>query len=229
VGIYRSFTGQWFLDANNNGMFDTGDFTYGFGGVAGDLPVVGNWNNVQGTSGYKDCIGVFRSGFFWVLDLNCNGSYDGTRTNPFPDAAFPFGGIAGDVPVVGAWFGGTTHVGVVRKYQPSGGASVGNPFYWAFDAGAPSAGQMPASHQPAYAYCFAFGGVTGDVYLSGDWYNTGTSMAGVFRSDGIPGHQGFEWVLDSAPPGSPQASRYVPGFAFNLYGVAGDVPVTGRW
>ena len=97
VGIYRASTGQWFLDANNNGVLDAGDLTYGFGGIAGDVPVVGDWNGVQGVSTHKDCIGVFRSGFFWVLDLNCNGAFDDVPT----DAAFPFGGVGGDVPVVG--------------------------------------------------------------------------------------------------------------------------------
>ena len=101
AGIYRASTGQWFLDMNNNGTWDDaglmfGGAPYGFGGIAGDVPVVGDW---QGRG--KDCIGIFRSGFFWILDLNCNGSFDDTPT----DAAFPFGGNPKDVPVVGRWTG----------------------------------------------------------------------------------------------------------------------------
>ena len=73
VGIYRTSTGQWFLDANNNGTLDASDLTYGFGGCPNptycpgfppDIPVVGDW---QGRG--KDCVGIFRSGFFWILDL----------------------------------------------------------------------------------------------------------------------------------------------------------------
>jgi hypothetical protein len=43
---------------------------------------------------------VFRSGFCWVLDVNGDNQYDGT---PGVDAAFAFGGIAGDKPIVGKW------------------------------------------------------------------------------------------------------------------------------
>ena len=95
-------------------MFDAGDFDYNFGGIAGDKPVVGDWKGAG-----KSCVGVFRSGFFWVLDLNCNGGFDGTDAGQ--DIAFPFGGVAGDVPVVGNWGGGpATRVGVVRCYAPAG-------------------------------------------------------------------------------------------------------------
>jgi hypothetical protein len=90
----------WILDANGNGTFDgTGpgqDFAFPFGGIAGDVPVVGDWNG-DGTSK----VGVFRQGFFWVLDANGNHQFDGT--GPGQDLAFAFGGISGDVPVVGKW------------------------------------------------------------------------------------------------------------------------------
>src|SRR6185369_7700666 len=111
----------------------------------------------------------------WLLDLNCNGQFEGTPT----DAFFPFGGLAGDVPVVGAWTGGTTRVGVVRKYAP-GGVPQGNPFYWVLDAGTANAGSSAASHQPGFT--FAFGGLEGDIFVTGDWLNLGISMAGVYRS-----------------------------------------------
>src|SRR5581483_6131046 len=72
VGIYRPTTGQWFLDTNNNGIIDSGDTApFGYGGVAGDKPVVGDWT---GTG--KTCVGIFRQGFLWVLDTNCNNSFD---------------------------------------------------------------------------------------------------------------------------------------------------------
>lgn len=216
VGIYRPSTGTWWLDANNNGVFDVGDYTYQFGGLTGDLPVAGDWNAVAGVSGHKDCIGVYRSqGSFWLLDLNCNGAFDNTPT----DAFFPFGGLPGDVPVVGRWTGGTTQVGVVRKYAP-GGVPQGNPFFWVPDAGLANAGNSPSNHPPLLADCFAYGGLTGDVFVTGDWNKTGTSQAGVYRA-------GF-WVLDAALPGAPQAA-HVPGFTFGYGGSTGDVPVPGKW
>jgi hypothetical protein len=208
VGIYRSSTGTWYLDANNNGAYDPGDYTYQFGGVAGDIPITGDWNGLG-----RSCVGIFRSGFFWILDLNCNGFFDNTPA----DAAFPFGGVVGDIPVVGAWTGGTTRVGVVRKYAP-GGVPQGNPFYWILDASPANAGNLPANHPPGIA--FAFGGLAGDVFVTGDWYNNGTSAAGVYRN-GL-------WVLDAALPAAPQAS-HVPGLTFGYGGVPGDLPVTGKW
>ncbi|HEY3836791.1 MAG TPA: Ig-like domain-containing protein, partial [Bryobacteraceae bacterium] len=216
VGIYRPSSGTWWLDANNDGVFDSGDYTYQYGGLAGDLPVVGDWNGVAGVSTHKDCIGIYRTqGSFWLLDLNCNGTFDNTPA----DAFFPFGGLAGDVPVVGRWSGGLTQVGVVRKYAP-GGVPVGNPFFWVPDAGAANAGNTPASHPADITRCFAFGGLTGDVFVTGDWNNTGTSLAGVYRN-------GF-WVLDGAMPSAPQAS-HIPGFSFGYGGSPGDIPVPGKW
>ena len=40
------------------------------GGITGDVPVVGDWNG-DGTSK----VGVFRNGFFWVLDANGNHTF----------------------------------------------------------------------------------------------------------------------------------------------------------
>jgi hypothetical protein len=208
AGYYRPSTGTWWLDANNDGIFDAGDFTYQFGGIAGDLPVVGDWNAVAGVSAHKSCIGIFRGGGFWLLDLNCNGSYDGTTL----DAFFPFGGIGGDVPVVGAWTGGTTQVGVVRKYAP-GGIPQGNPFFWVLDAGTANAGSAPANHQPAPG-SYAFGGLTGDVFVTGDWTNSGIWRGGVYRT-GL-------WVLDSN-------GSHTPSLTFSYGGVSTDIPLPGKW
>jgi hypothetical protein len=212
IGIYRSSTGTWYLDANNNGIYDAGDYTYGYGGLSGDMPVVGDWMGLN-----KSCIGIYRTngGSFWLLDLNCNGSFENTPT----DAFFPFGGLPGDVPVVGSWAGGPTRVGVVRKYAPAG-VPQGNPFFWVPDAGAANAGNTPANHPADITRCFAFGGLNGDVYVTGDWYGIGISQAGVYRN-GL-------WVLDAGQPSQSQAS-HVTGFAFGYGGVPSDVPLTAKW
>ena len=100
IGLFRQGF-YWILDANGNGSLDNingagGDLAFAYGGIAGDVPVVGDWNG-SGTSK----VGVFRQGFFWVLDANGNHQLDGT--GPGQDLAFAFGGISGDVPVVGKW------------------------------------------------------------------------------------------------------------------------------
>jgi hypothetical protein len=97
IGVLRDGF-LWLLDANGNGTYDGaagGDFTFAFGGVEGDVPVVGDWTG-DGVSK----VGMFRNGFFWVLDANdpeLNGG------GPAPLIGFPFGGVAGDKPVVGKW------------------------------------------------------------------------------------------------------------------------------
>jgi len=95
----------------------------------------------------------------------------------------------------------------------------GEPFFWVTDAGAANAGNEPANH-PAAANAFAFGGLAGDVFVTGDWTGGGKTTAGVYRA-------GF-WVLDAAVPGAPQA-QHVPGLTSWYGGVAGDVPVPAKW
>jgi len=210
AGYYRPSAGTWWLDANNDGSFGAGDYTYGFGGLPGDIPVVGDWNGVAGVSTHKSCIGIYRTqGSVWLLDLNCNGSFENTPT----DALFPFGGLAGDVPVVGNFTDGTTRVGVVRKYAPAG-VPQGEPFFWVYDAGNASAGNDPANHPPAAASAFPFGGLPGDQFVVGDWLDTGTARAGVYR--------GGLWVLDSN-------GLHNPDLILSYGGLLSDKAVTGKW
>jgi hypothetical protein len=100
IGLFRQGF-YWILDANGNGVLYNingwgADQVFAYGGIAGDVPLGGDWNG-SGTSK----VGVFRQGFFWVLDAN--GDHQFTGTGPGQDLAFPFGGISGDVPVVGKW------------------------------------------------------------------------------------------------------------------------------
>jgi len=199
IGIYRPSTGTWFLDYNGDGIFDAGDKTYQFGGIAGDRPVVGDWTG----SGFAK-IGIFRSGYFWILDDNGDGTFDAG------DQAFAYGGVTGDVPVTGDWTGdGKAKVGVVRVFYPGG-----TPAFWILDANNDhgiDTGDL----------IFAFGGITGDVPVVGDWNASGYAKAGVFRD-------GFFWVVDnngSAP--TVLGGSQVEGFAFG--GIASDVPIVGKW
>jgi len=201
VGIYRPSNGLFILDSNGNGVFDAGDAVYnlGVGTQAGDVPVVGDWNGDGRTK-----VGLFRDGYFWILDYNGNGVYE-----PYIDKAFPFGGVAGDVPVVGDWTGtGTSKVGVVRYG-----------YFWILDANGNGAFDGTG---PGEDYAFAFGGIPGDVPVVGDWNGDGTSKVGVFR-------YGYFWVLDAN--GNRAFDGTGPGqdLAFPFGGIAGDKPVTGKW
>ena len=119
-----------------------------FGGVPGDIPVVGDWT---GTGTSK--IGVLRDGFLWLLDANGNGTYDGTAGG---DYAFAFG-APGDVPVVGDWTGdGVTKVGMFRRG-----------FFWVLDSVDPSVTNATGS---APLIAFPFGGIAGDVPIVGKWF-----------------------------------------------------------
>ena len=117
----------------------------------------GDWNN-DGTAE----IGVFRpSTHLYYQDYNGNGVWNG----PVTDRAFNFG-ITGDIPVSGDWNNdGTDEIGVFRPsthlyYQDYNGNGVWN--------------------GPVTDRAFSFG-ITGDIPLSGDWNNDGTSEIGVFR------------------------------------------------
>ncbi len=95
IGVYRD--GNWFIDVNGNGVFDTGDVTIEGFGNHDSVPIVGDWDG-DGI----DNIGLFGDGL-WALDTN--GDYR-------PDQHFNFGQV-GDQPISGDFDGnGTDEVGV---------------------------------------------------------------------------------------------------------------------
>jgi Predicted membrane protein (DUF2142) len=101
LGLFRK--GEWILDTNGDGNFDSRDTSFYFGGLPEDIPVTGDWNGDGKTKA-----GIYRNGI-WILD------FDGRRTEK-GSRVFAFGGIAGDIPVAGDWNGdGKTKVGVFRK------------------------------------------------------------------------------------------------------------------
>jgi hypothetical protein len=135
------------------------------------------------------------------------------------------------VPVVGKWSTAQdlTRVGVVRKYYAHYPPQAGDPpptppFYWALDGGNAWAGNAPVYHQPD-SRSFAFGGLQGDVFVTGNWWDTswpgtGLTAAGVYRNG--------EWVLDAALPGAPQ-SQHVAGLNLSYGGLTQDIPLAGHW
>ncbi len=90
VGIYRN--GEWYVDLNDNRVWD-GPATDGyavFGGLPGDVPVVGDWDGSGTTK-----IGIYRQGV-WYLDVNGDGVWDEMTEGPVT-----WGGLPEDIPVVG--------------------------------------------------------------------------------------------------------------------------------
>jgi len=196
AGFYRN--GGWYLDLNGDRVFNGSDVIRWFGGQPGDVPVTGDWNG----DGRTD-IGVFRGGFYWILDANGNGAFDGTGANL--DEAFAFGGVPGDKPITGDWNGdGRADVGLFRQG-----------FFWILDGN----GDRTFTGANGDA-AFAFGGLNGDVPLTGDWNGDGRAEVGVFRA-------GYFWVLDGNGDRAFTGANGDAAFAFG--GLAGDQPLAGHW
>ena len=154
IGSFRPSISTWYLDLNGNGQWDGcgADACIKFG-MAGDLPVAGDWT---GTGQAK--IGVYRNGT-WYLDLNGNGQWDGCGT----DACIGFG-LPGDLPVAGDWTGtGQAKIGVYRNGT------------WYLDLN--GNGQWDGCGTDA---CIGFG-LPGDLPVAGDWTGTGQAKIGVYR------------------------------------------------
>jgi hypothetical protein len=211
IGIFRPPTpvggalGFFTLDSNGNNAFDIStDKTRQFG-LAGDIPVAGDW----------DGTGVIRLGVFrcpavgvcgWYLDQNNNGTWDGTFGG---DIFFQFG-LPGDMPVVGDWNGdGKSKVGVMRCPVGPGTCT------WYLDAG--NERTPIGAHNLIRSY-----GIAGDQPAVGTWAGVVSGSApvdqiGVYRGAGI-------WIVDSNGDGA-----FEPSDAQFSFGLAGDIPVVGNW
>jgi cytochrome c peroxidase len=197
IGVYSD--GLWFLDANGSGTWDGApvDAQFSFGtGLAGALPVVGDWN---GTGAAK--IGVYSDGV-WYLDINGNGTWDGTPV----DAQFSFGtGLAGALPVAGDWNGtGTAKIGVYSDGL------------WYLDVnGSGTWDGTPTDAQ------YSFGaGLANALPVVGDWNGAGRAKIGVF-SDGA-------WYLDLNGNGAYDGTAADDIYTFGV-GLTGATPVAGTW
>jgi hypothetical protein len=150
IGLFRN--GQWRLDVDNNGVGSAGDIFYPCYGLAGDLPVAGDWDGDGVTE-----IGLFRNGQ-WRLDVDNNG------VGSAGDIFYPSYGLAGDLPVAGDWDGdGVTEIGLFRNGQ------------WRLDVdnnGVGSAGDI---------FIASFG-IAGDLPVVGDWNGDGIDDIGVYRN-----------------------------------------------
>ena len=204
AGIFRQGF-SWIQDVNGDGLSNVPpDHFFAFGGIAGDIPVVGNWSyNYNGKPYAK--IGIFRgSNGSFLLDSNGDGAIDVGDPLPFSI----MNALPGDVPVVGDWNGtGTSKLGF---YRPSSGT-------WFLDY----------SGTQSITQTYQFGGIQassscpgGDVPVTGKWdASSSQTRIGVFRC-------GYLWVLDKNGDGQMDSAD---GLSFGYGGSAGDLPVTGDW
>ena len=106
IGIFLN--GNWWLDTNEDGVFDSGDaqFTFGFGG--GDVvPVVGDWSGAGKTE-----VGVYADGA-WFRDVDGSHTWDALNQAAVAYLGWNDGGTHTVIPVPGQWAGtGKTEMGV---------------------------------------------------------------------------------------------------------------------
>jgi hypothetical protein len=250
IGIFLSH-GDWYLDTNGNGSWDgtpTDRWNLNFGfGVNGAIPVV-----TSGTGTGPAKIGIYKNGT-WFVDQDDNGAWDGTPT----DALYSFGnGVANSVPVTGDWTGtGTARIGIYANGTwfldlDGNNAWDGTPTDAQYSFGSGVANAIPVTGDwtgtgttnigiyadgtwfldldgngvwdgtPTDAQ-YSFGnGIANAVPVTGDWTGTGTTNIGIY-ADGT-------WYVDldgnGAWDGTPTDAQYFFG-----NGVAGALPVTGKW
>jgi hypothetical protein len=208
VGVFRN--GNWYLDYPDTGSWigcgapadPSKDACLSYG-MAGDIPVVGDWSG----NGIAK-IGVFRNGN-WYLDYKGDGEWSGCGTTAYTDRCYTFG-MAGDIPVVGDWNGnGISKIGVFRNGM------------WYLDYnGDGQWGGCGTTADPDRCYTF---GMAGDIPVVGDWSGNGAPKIGVFRNG--------MWYLDYAGTnnwvgcGAPaDGSRDV----CSGFGMGGDMPLVLR-
>jgi hypothetical protein len=248
IGVFSN--GSWYLDANKSRAWDgmPSDIQGFFGlGVAGAVPVAGDWNGNGKTK-----IGVFAYGV-WYLDRNGSMAWDDTST----DALYFFGGgVANAIPVTGDWTGtGTTKIGIYANgtwYLDLNGNGVwdGTPTDGQYSFGAGVVNAIPVTGDwtgtgttrigiyangtwyldlngngvwdgtPTDAQ-YSFGaGVVNAIPVTGDWTGTGTTKIGVYAEG--------TWYVDLNGNGVWDGASTDAQYFFGN-GVAGAVPVTGKW
>lgn len=228
VGVFSP--GSYSLTNSNFGAYKEIQFSY-LGGIAGDLPVFGDWDG-NGT----DTPGFFRGGYFILYN-----DFHANRPVIPPPATNMFNfGLPGDKVVVGDWDGnGKDGIGVYRngyfylRNSLSSGAQditlhYGNP------GDNPIAGDWNNDgidtvgvHRPPFfylknsnytsgtSYAFEFG-LSSSKAVAGDWNGDGADGVGVF------GSTGFALTSSITTPGIPFQ------YAFP-YGLPGQIPVAGNW
>lgn len=242
IGAYHQ--GNWYLDLNNNGVWEPGNDFSGSFGTGAMTPVAGDW-----LGDGHDRIAVYVNGE-WYFDLNGNGLWDGEPT----DRRVTAFGAPSDIPVAGDWNGdGVAEIGIYRpdnytwyldydgnfSYDPS--VDIGQAFGFAGcipvigdwngtgrdKIGVYSGGQWYLDTNGSFGWDGSPGdtfvpafGVAGMLPVVGDWSNSGVDRIGAYANG--------DWYLDLDGNGiwswDPATDKYLGPF-----GVTGMLPMVGRW
>jgi hypothetical protein len=199
IGVVRSDK-EWLLNLDDDPF---ASITFGFG-LAGDIPIVGDWDG-DGT----DNVGVVRAGLGndgllrWLFDT------DEDATEDRPIVRF---GLPGDKPVVGDWDGdGKDDIGVVR------GGYEDKLLRWFLDTDLSNNDSDP-THTLVFRY-----GLDGDTPVVGDWDGNGQIDIGVVRP--LPDGS-LWWLLDTNMADNETNASHNLELVF---GKVGDNPVVGNW
>jgi hypothetical protein len=202
LGLFEPSTRQWYLDLNNNRAIDDCeiDACEGPFGKADDIPIAGKWN-----SRGNHRMGIFRpSSGYWYLDKDTDGKRDRCGTD---GCVYLRKYRTGDMPLVGDWSGqGISHLGLFR---PSTGE-------WFLDRNG-----NRSWDGCRLDLCIESFGSAGDLPAIGDWDGAGKSNVGVWR----PGTG--QWFLDYNGNGVWDGCSVDVCVA--AFGMAGDIPVVGKW
>jgi beta-glucanase (GH16 family) len=224
TGVFRPSNGALYLkNSNTTGIADI-QINYG---LAGDTPVVGDWDGDGDAT-----IGIYRAGIFYLRNSNTIG---------VADLTFAFGS-PGDQPIAGDWNGdGSDTIGVYRSstgtfylrnsnttgapdisFSLGVSGDVGIAGDWNGDGNdttgvfRPTNGALYLKNTNAtgFADIQINYGLAGDRPVTGDWNNDGTDTIGVYRN-------GSFYLRNSN----------TIGFADLVFalGVPGDMPISGNW
>ena len=224
VGVFRPSNGALYLKHPNSIGFADIAVNYG---LAGDYPVVGDWDG-NGT----DTIGVYRNGLFLLRNSNTIG---------FADLSFAFGN-PGDQPIAGDWDGdGIDTIGVFRPSTgqfllrnnnssgpPDASFYLGNPGDvgiagdWNGDGKDTTGVFRPINgiiflkntNVSGFADVALNYGIPGDRPVVGDWDGDGDDTIGVYRN-------GRFYLRNSNTVGFAEIMTDL--------GIPGDMPIAGDW
>jgi hypothetical protein len=233
IGIYRPSNNTFYLrNSNTNG---TADIVASFGSGPNVYPIVGDWNGDN-----VDTIGIYdrSTGLFQLRNSNSTGP---------AEIVFALGNPA-DYPIKGRWVTPMTYDGT-GVFRPSNGvlylktlnssgfadyfAILGNPSDVGISGDWDGDGyDGPGVYRPSNAtfylsnngspsgiiygdYAVTFGN-TNETPMTGDWTGTGHAGIGIFRTS-----NGTLYLKNTLSNG------YADAYIF--YGIAGDLPVAGRW
>ncbi len=224
TGVFRPSNGALYLKNSNTSGFADVQINYG---LAGDYPVVGDWDGDGDVT-----IGIYRNGSFYLRNSNTIG---------FADIVFPFG-APGDQPIAGDW--NNDGIDTIGVYRSSNGTfflrnsntfgapdmifalgipgDVGITGDWNGD-GIDTTGVFRPSNGviflkntniTGFADIALNYGLPGDSPVMGDWNNDGIDTIGVYRNG--------QFMLRNSN---------TIGFADIVFalGIPGDHPIAGNW